>query len=125
MSSARELLGAGFSATQAAGICGFEASLAALGSVQGDAAPILTSMVIVTGADGTKGVILPASPAGEEVWIFNSSASALKVYPDTGAAISVAGTGLGAANTALSVAANKAVVFKRFLTTQWIAITTA
>lgn len=125
MSYSRELIGANFSVTQVAGICGSEAGLAATGSVQGDAAAIPNSMVIATGADGTKGVILPLCIVGDEFWVFNNAASALKVYPDSGAAISIAGTGLGVANTAFSQGANKATAYKRFSTTQWIALTTA
>ena len=125
MPYARELLGANFSVPEAAGLCGFETDVNAAGSVQGDAASITTSMSMVAGADGTKGVILPAAVAGDEMWIFNNSASALKVYPDSGAAISIAGSGLGAANTALSVAAYKSAIFRRFTSVQWVAVITS
>lgn len=125
MSYSRELVGANFSVPETAGICGVETSLAATGSAQNDAAAITCSMTLATGADGTKGVILPLCIMGDEFWVFNNAGSALKVYPDSGAAISIAGTGLGSANTAFSQGANKATVYKRFTTTQWIALTTA
>jgi hypothetical protein len=72
-------------------------AIAAAGSLQTDATTVNASIGIVTGADGTKGVILAMAP-GDSVTLVNSSASTLKVWPMTGAAISVPGTGLGSAN---------------------------
>lgn len=104
---------------------GAYATLAATGSTQGDAAAIKASMTVVSAADGTKGVILPAGMVGDECWVFNNAASTLKVYPQTGAAISVAGTGLGSANTAFSQLTYKCTLYKLVTSTQWLAITTA
>ena len=64
---------------------GIPASLAALGSTQATAALITSKNTMVTGADGSKGVVLPV-PAypGEERFIFNSAASDLKIWPAVG-----------------------------------------
>jgi hypothetical protein len=68
-----------------------EGTLAAAGTNQGTAAAITVDTVDVTGADGTKGVILP-SRAGAIVVIRNGSGlNALKIYPPSGAQISSLG----------------------------------
>lgn len=117
----REMLGAGMPSAFAAGVAGFGVTVAAAGSLQSDAALIQTSMAIVTGADGTKGVVLLGGVEGDEVWIVNNSASTLKVYPPTGAAISVPGTGLGSANAAFLLTGNATFHGKFESTTQIIA----
>ena len=85
-------------------------SLAAAGSDQTDTTAIVAAdggLVLVSGADGTKGVILPtlaSVPAGTVYFILNLNASnALEVFPAVGdkihpaadnAAITVAGKGM-------------------------------
>lgn len=77
------------------------AYLASAGSVQGDAAAIVDRLTPVTGGDGTKGVILPASPTdGDFYVVINDAAGALKVYPGTGDVINQ-----GAANASVTIAA--------------------
>lgn len=125
MATAKEVMAGGAPYGLAVAMGGQAGSLAALGSAQGDAAPVLVSVTIVTAADGTKGVILPAGAIGDEIWLFNSSASTLKVYPPSGAAISVAGTGLGSANSAFSQLTQKCTLYKCQSSTQWFAITSA
>lgn len=125
MTMAKEMLGGGFSGGAAAAIGGQSASLAAAGSAQGDAALVVCSNTIVTGADGSKGVILPAGSVGDEIWIFNNAGSTLKVYPPSGAAIAVAGTGLGTGNAAFSQLTFKCTMYKCQSSTQWFAMTTA
>lgn len=120
-----EQMGGGTSAGQAKAMNGAGASLAAAGSAQGDAALVKSSITIVTGADGTKGVRLPASFPGESCTLFNNAGSTLKVYPPTGAAISVAGTGLGTGNAAFSQLTYKATSYVCQSATQWLAITSA
>lgn len=68
------------------------ASVAALGSVVGDAAPLVSGKVVypTSAADGTKGVIIAAADAvkGNLIHIGNGApASALKIYPPTGGTI--------------------------------------
>lgn len=103
MASAIERMQGGCSAGQATAIGGLGGSVAAAGSAQSDATEVKASISIVTAADGTKGVILPAGSVGDEFTLFNNTASTCKVYPPSGAAISVVGTGLGTANAAHSL----------------------
>ena len=119
MAMAKELMGGGFSAGQALAAGGTTLSLAATGSSQTDAATVTASMTTVTGADGTKGVIL-AGDIGDEIWVANSSASTLKVYPASGAAIWVPGTSAGSANTAYSQTLWAVACYKRVSATQYL-----
>lgn len=68
-------------------LTGIAQTLAALGSIQGDAAPVVAQTSNVTGADNVKGVILPVSVAGQSRIVFNSGAAPLLVYPPTGGSI--------------------------------------
>lgn len=124
MAYAKELVGSGFSPGQASGVGGQYSAVVAAGSAQGDAAAVNASMAIVTAADGTKGVILTGQ-VGDEVWLFNNSGSTLKVYPTTGAAIAVAGTGVGTVNAAFSQLTYKTTIYKCITSTQWLANTSA
>lgn len=124
MAYAKEVVAAGFSPGQAKGMGGAYVAVTAAGSSQTDAATLTASMSVVASADGTKGVIL-AGEVGDEVWVFNNSASTLKVYPETGAAIAVPGTGLGSANAAFSHLTYKTVLYKKLTTTQWLPLVTA
>ena len=63
------------------------ASVTAAGSVIGDAAQLSQGFNIVTGADGTKGVILPTAVAGMVVYVKGVTAGVLKVWPKTGGTI--------------------------------------
>jgi hypothetical protein len=87
-------------------------TIAAAGSTQADATPITTApqgFVHVTGADGTKGVILPPATKGKLFIIKNSDAAnaILKVYPHgTGDTINA----LGATNP-ISMAEKSSAIF--------------
>ena len=118
MTLAAEVMGAGFSAGQAVALGGTTATVAAAGSAQGDATAIKASNVIVTGADGTVGVILPAGYGS--VTIFNNAGSTLKVYPPSGAAIAVPGSGAGTQNAAYSHTTYAVVTYTRYSSTQWV-----
>ena len=77
-------------------------TVAAAGSVQGDAGALSATKFFhrVTGADGTKGVILGAAGAnevGQFHTILNTTAGVLKIYPATGGTVNG-----GAANAAFS-----------------------
>lgn len=88
---------------------------AAAGADQGTATSASAAIVAVTGADGTKGVALPAALVGMRITIVNTSASAiLKVYPYTGGQINALG-----ANNAFSLGADKSAVFVATSTTLW------
>jgi len=91
-------------------------TVAAAGSTNADAAAIAaaTYICVVTAADGTKGVILPAMVDGQTIKVKNNAGSILKVYPFSGAAIN----GLTATTGALSMAANTIADFTRTSSTQ-------
>lgn len=124
MALAKDLTGAGVPPLMAKSLGGGYAAVTATGSAQTDAATLSASNCVVASADGTKGVILTGE-IGDTVWVFNNSASTLKVYPNTGAAIAVAGTGLGSANAAFSQLTYKTTIYKKISSTQWLANTTA
>lgn len=82
--------------------------LAAAGNAQGNAAVITTMITYVTDADGTKGVILPASNGDCRLFVvMNTSTSAdLKIYPNTGEKIN-----LGSADAAITVNEKSMAIF--------------
>lgn len=90
------------------------ATVAATGSVQGDAASVATGFTLATGADGTVGVKLPAAAAGLQCTIKNNTNAVLKVWPATGDAINAI-----AANSSLSMAALTSAVFTAYDATTW------
>lgn len=125
MALVTEIMRGGTSAGQAKAMCGSGNSFAAAGSSASDATLITASTAIVTAADGTKGVILPAVGPGESVTLFNNAGSTCKVWPPTGAAITVVGTGLGTANAAHSMLTYKTVTYTCQSSTQWFALVSA
>lgn len=91
------------------------ATLAALGNSQGTAAPVVTELTAVTGADGTVGVVLPTAAADVVSIIINTNAvNGLKVYPATGAQINALG-----ANAAYTVTPGQLAVFVGRSATLW------
>lgn len=62
-------------------------AVTAAGSVIGDAAQLSQGINVVTGADGTKGVILPTAVPGMQVIVKGVTAGVLKVWPKTGGTI--------------------------------------
>ena len=94
------------------------ASVTAAGSTQGDAAQLYHGMNVVTGADGTKGVILPTAVPGMIVYLKGVTSAVLKVYPKTGGAINAL-----SANAALSMTTGlMPSIFIATSTTQWYTI---
>lgn len=60
-------------------------AVAAAGANQGNAAALSEGLNVVSAADGTKGVVLPAAVVGKKVQVYSSVAtSGLKVYPASG-----------------------------------------
>lgn len=89
----------------------------AAGNAQGNATALTGGIQYdVTEADGTKGVILPTAVAGKEIKVYNNSASALKVYPNTSDDIND-----GTVNAAVTVAANTWGIFVAVDATTWSA----
>lgn len=97
------------------------ATLAAAGSVQGDAGAVVAQVTYVTAADGTKGVVLPAATAGRLHYIYNTHAtSGLKVYPASGDDIND-----GSADAAVTIEGKTLGIFLALDTATWASIFTA
>lgn len=93
-------------------------TVAAAGSSQSDAAALIEGLNVVSGADGTKGVVLPTAVAGMVVYIKGTTAGVLKVYPATGGAINAI-----SANGAMSFASGAIpAVLVASSATQWYTI---
>jgi predicted RecA/RadA family phage recombinase len=90
-------------------------SVTATGSVIGDAAQLSQGINIVTGANGTVGVILPVAVPGMQVIVKGVTAGVLKVWPKTGAQINAVG-----ASTAYSLTTGAMpLTFVATSATQW------
>ena len=63
------------------------ATVAATGSTQANAAAVSDGFTLVTAADATKGVVLPAAVAGRTVILKNNANAVLKVWPASGDAV--------------------------------------
>jgi hypothetical protein len=125
MALSKEVMGGGFSAGQAGALNGGYTTQAAAGSVITDATDITSSNVVVTGADGTKGVQIIGN-IGDSVRLFNNSGSTLKVWPGTSSeAIAVPGTGLGTAAAAYSHTTYAVVEYTKITATQWLPVKSA
>lgn len=124
MALAKDIMGGGFSAGQAKALGGNYQAITAVGSTQADAATLSASNCVVASADGTKGAVLNGE-IGDSVWVFNNSGSTLKVYPNSGAAIAVPGTGLGTADASYAHTTYAVVVYKKITSTQWLPVKSA
>lgn len=94
----------------------FNGTVAAAGSTVSDATQLSAGFTIVTGANGTLGVKLPAAPtAGTIVYIKGTTAGVLKVWPDAAATINAIGS-----NGAMSLASGAIpATFIASSATQW------
>ena len=92
------------------------ADVAAAGSTVSDAAQLSEGFTVVTGANGTLGVKLPATPSpGAVVIIKGTTAGVLKVWPDAAATINAIGS-----NGAISLASGAIpAIFIAKTATQW------
>lgn len=97
-------------------------AVAAAGSAQSDAASLTRgSLNYVSGADGTKGVVLPENVPGARVEVYNLHASnGLKVYPASGGDIND-----GTQNAAVTIEGKTLAIFVAVDGTTWAAIFTA
>lgn len=91
-------------------------TLAAAGTTIADAGVIANRHTLVTAADATKGVVLPAANVGDVYVIGNGAAAVLKVYPAVDSSIN----GL-AANANIAIAASKGAVLVKYNATAWMA----
>lgn len=95
------------------------ATVAAAGSAIGNATEITSvspAVIFATAADGTKGIILPATAAGLRYVVKNDAAAnaVLKVYAQASSQINDI-----AANSAISMAANTCCEFVGYSATRW------
>ena len=91
------------------------AAVTAAGSTAADAAQLSQGLNVVTGADGTKGVILPVAVPGMQVIVKGVTAGVLKVYPKTSSTINAL-----SASAAISLASGAIpVTFVASTATQW------
>ena len=88
--------------------------ISAAGSTQGTATALAKDINVVSTVSAGQGVVLPTAVAGMRISVFNTSATALSVYPATGGAINSL-----AANAAFSHAAGARLDFVATSTTQW------
>lgn len=78
-----DIVAGNFSNTATAFTVKSAGTIAAAGSVQGNATAITTEFVVVTGANASKGAVLPAALAGRSVLVKNADAAnaTLLLYP--------------------------------------------
>ena len=77
----------GSTVTSTGGFVMPSATVAAAGSTQANATQIATGFTLVSGADATKGILLPVASAGATCVIKNNAAAVLKVWPSSGDAV--------------------------------------
>jgi len=95
-------------------------AVAALGSIQGDAALLAVGFNTVSAADATKGVVLPASVPGRVVRVYNEHATGgLKIYPPVSSAING-----GSVNAAITTEGRTLAYLECVTTTNWAAVFT-
>lgn len=93
--------------------------LPATGSTMDDAAPITGQMVIVTGANNTKGVLLPFLmdvDNNKVIFLINTANAVLKIYPRDGQSIQG-----GTAGAPISLAAYGVAIFTFKASGDWYA----
>jgi hypothetical protein len=93
---------------------GSSTGITAAGSTQGTATALTRPINVVSTVSASTGVILPATVAGMRIIIFNTSGTALNVYPASGGAINALST-----NVAYSLPAGGRLEFVSVTTTQW------
>jgi hypothetical protein len=93
-------------------------AVAAAGSTVSDAAQLAAGFNVVSGANGTKGVVLPPTPTAGTVVIVKSTVSgqALKVWPDSAATINAISS-----NASISLTLTSAI-FIASSSTQWYTV---
>lgn len=93
------------------------ATVAATGSTQSDAAAIALGFTLVSAADATKGIKLPAAAAGYICVIKNGANAVLKIWPNTDDAINAI-----AANGSLDIAALTSAYLVAYNATTWYSV---
>jgi hypothetical protein len=91
--------------------------ISAAGTVQGNATAITKQINIVSTVSSGTGVVLPTAVAGMTIYITNTTANSLLVYPASGAAINALSTNIG-----LTQAANSTIHYIAPTSTQWYSV---
>lgn len=93
-------------------------SITAAGSLISDATQLTSGLNLVSGADGTKGVILPVAVPGAVVIIKGLTAGVLKVYPKASSTIN----GLAASGALSLTSGLMPITLVASSTTQWYSL---
>lgn len=100
---------------------GAPAALTPTGSDETDAAPITAFFTVVTGADGTLGVILPDLQPGSALEVYSATATnGLPIYPPAGQTING-----GAGDSPVTIEGKTLAKFRKTSATNWAAQYTA
>lgn len=92
-------------------------TITATGTTQGNGTPLTKSINVITSAATGTGVVLPTATAGMSLYITNSSANTIKVYPAVGASINN-----GASNASVNLSSNVTTQFIAPSATQWFTV---
>lgn len=103
--------------TAAGGVQVAVSTIAAAGSSQATATQASFGLNVVSAGDGTKAIRLPTAVAGSIVFVKNTAAGALPIYPATGAQINAVGS-----NNAYSIATLTSTMLIAASATQWYSI---
>jgi len=93
------------------------ATVAAAGTTAANAGALVTGFNLVTGADDTKGVVLPAAAAGKVVIIKVGDGADLKIWPASGDAINAI-----AADSAMTVVDDVCLMLIALDATTWYSL---
>lgn len=122
MPLASDVVKAGVSAGSAKGFNGQVApSVSAAGTVITDATDLTATVSYVSTVASGAGVQLPNCEVGDDCWVYNAGANALKVYPPT----ATCAINQIAAGSAQTLATNTGCLYKRVSTTQVMAMLSA
>jgi hypothetical protein len=92
-------------------------TIAAAGTTAANGTKVVNRNQVVTAADGTKGVTLPSAVPGSFIFLYNSVAAVLKVWPATGEFINAL-----AQDTNIAMAASTSAVFVCGVSGKWFTI---
>lgn len=92
-------------------------TISANGTTQAEATPLTKSFNVVSSVSTNQGVSLPTATAGMSIYITNTSANTLKIYPATGASINTE-----SANASVNLSSNVTVQFIAPTATQWYSV---
>jgi hypothetical protein len=110
MSTSQDLMGLGMPPALAARLGNTPSTIAGVGTTQTGAASINVPVVVATAtANNTAFVLSNQLSTGRLVWVWNTSALDINVFPPSGGTINS-----GATNAAFSVPANSGAVFQLF-----------